>query len=161
MATQLLEDLKVEDERESADSVPAEKLKVTLISLHGLIRARNPELGRDADTIGAEPFGFCRIEPVRAVSFSSHSVQPQALLALAEDLFGRRVEGYLLGIRGYAFNEYAERLSERAKANLLAAIPFIEEVVRERSFRRVANRLEPGSANGAPSEDMTCKTANT
>lgn len=28
------------------------KLKITLISLHGLIRARNPELGRDADTGG-------------------------------------------------------------------------------------------------------------
>jgi hydrogenase maturation protease len=108
----------------------------------------------DADTADAEPFGFRRIEPVRAVSFSSHSVQPEALLALAEDLFGRRVEGYVLGIRGYAFNQYAERLSERARANLLAAISFIEEVVRERSFRRVANRLDLCSANDAPREDM-------
>ena len=27
-------------------------LKITLISLHGLIRAKNPELGKDADTGG-------------------------------------------------------------------------------------------------------------
>lgn len=32
--------------------VPLEDLKVTLISLHGLIRAHEPELGRDADTGG-------------------------------------------------------------------------------------------------------------
>ncbi|WP_168565822.1 HAD-IIB family hydrolase [Crateriforma spongiae] len=31
---------------------PERSLKITLISLHGLIRAKNPELGRDADTGG-------------------------------------------------------------------------------------------------------------
>lgn len=27
-------------------------LKISLISLHGLIRVKDPELGRDADTVG-------------------------------------------------------------------------------------------------------------
>ncbi|QDT49459.1 HAD-IIB family hydrolase [Symmachiella dynata] len=35
-----------------ATSTRTEDLKITLISIHGLIRARNPELGRDADTGG-------------------------------------------------------------------------------------------------------------
>lgn len=34
------------------DSISHDKSKITLISLHGLIRGNNPELGRDADTGG-------------------------------------------------------------------------------------------------------------
>ncbi len=40
-----------DDAVETTSSRPT-NLKITLISLHGLIRARNPELGRDADTGG-------------------------------------------------------------------------------------------------------------
>jgi sucrose-phosphate synthase len=40
-----------DDVTETASSRPT-SLKITLISLHGLIRANNPELGRDADTGG-------------------------------------------------------------------------------------------------------------
>jgi len=88
----------------------------------------------DADVKGPEPFSFKKLEPQRAVSFSSHSVQPQALLALAEDLFQHRVPGYILGIRGYEFNEFGERLSEQAASNLDSAINYIEKVLRHGTF---------------------------
>jgi len=42
----------VEDEATRSNPVQSGSLKVTLISLHGLIRARDSELGRDADTGG-------------------------------------------------------------------------------------------------------------
>jgi len=42
----------VADDVVLANSTRPENLKITLISIHGLIRARNPELGRDADTGG-------------------------------------------------------------------------------------------------------------
>jgi hydrogenase maturation protease len=106
----------------------------------------------DADTAGPEPFWFDRIEPRRELSFSSHSCSPQAVLALAEDLLGGRAEAYLLGIRGYEFNEFGEGLSERAGANLGAAIEFLRLALEERRFAdyAAAYRPAPEAAGVAP-----------
>ena len=92
----------------------------------------------DADVSGPETFSFRRIEPVAALSFSSHSVQPPAVLGLAHELFGAQTMGYLLGIRGYAFNAFGETLSERARVNLAEALRFITQVLRSRTFSEVA-----------------------
>lgn len=88
----------------------------------------------DADCRGTAPFSFTPLAPQPAVSFSSHSVAPQAVLGLAAELFGTVRPGYLLGIRGYEFNEFGEGLSERAQANLAAALEFIEPLLRTRTF---------------------------
>lgn len=80
----------------------------------------------DATASGPEPFFFRPVEASAALSFSSHSVKPEALLALAQDLFGARTRGYALGIRGYLFNEFGERLSPAARGNLAAALSFFE-----------------------------------
>lgn len=54
MSTELTNgaDASISDSVALATSTRTEDLKITLISIHGLIRARNPELGRDADTGG-------------------------------------------------------------------------------------------------------------
>jgi hydrogenase maturation protease len=100
----------------------------------------------DADVAGPEPFWLRRIEPdpdpAPAVSFSSHSVEPEQILALAHRLFGARTQGYVLAIRGYAFNDFGEGLSEKARANLAAALQFIEPLLRRRSFRDVSAERE-------------------
>jgi len=90
----------------------------------------------DADVVGAEPFSLRRIDPdpEPVVSFSSHSAEPHQILALAHRLFGARTRGYVLAIRGYAFDEFGEGLSDGARANLTAALRFIEPHLRERSF---------------------------
>jgi len=82
----------------------------------------------DADVAAAPPFYFERIvgDPART-GFSSHSVSPQALLSLAEDLFGAAPRAFVLGIRGYEFDEFGERLSDGARANLAAAAEFLKE----------------------------------
>ncbi len=85
----------------------------------------------DASVGGSEPFYFQRVQPRGSPGFSSHSVEPGEVLALAEAIFGARPEAYVLGIRGYAFNEFGEGLSERAHANLAAASDFLERVLRE------------------------------
>jgi len=79
----------------------------------------------DADTNGPEPFWIKEIhagEP--QVSFSSHSMSPEGVLALARDLFHAAPKAYLLGIRGYEFNEFGQNLSPGAQANLNEAIAF-------------------------------------
>ena len=51
-----------------------------------------------------------------------------------QELFGGRVRGYALGIRGYEFNDFGERLSGRARENLDAAIAFLVPVLKSRAF---------------------------
>jgi hydrogenase maturation protease len=88
----------------------------------------------DAATRGPEPFYFEALEPTPYLSFSSHSVSPGALLALARDLFEARTQAWVLGIRGYEFNEFGERLSEQARRNLDAAYDFLVKSLREGRF---------------------------
>lgn len=88
----------------------------------------------DAACQGPEPFAFRRVVPGDGMSFSSHSASPEGVLGLAGDLFGAHPEGYVLGIRGYEFNEFGEGLSERARANLAAALAFVEPLILNRTF---------------------------
>jgi len=88
----------------------------------------------DASVSGVEPFSFEKLTPEPGMSFSSHSVKPQALLSLAQELFQVRTEGYLLAIRGYEFDNLEERLTEKARANLDSAISFLTRRLTERNF---------------------------
>ena len=83
----------------------------------------------DASTAGEEPFEFLPIAEQPAISFSTHSIKPQGVLALARELFGIAPRAYLLSIRGYDFNEFGEKLSEKAKANLGAALHYAQQFV--------------------------------
>ncbi len=85
----------------------------------------------DASIDSEEPFDFKPITPKSTLSFSSHSVEPDALMALAIDLFGATSKGYALGIRGYEFDEFDERLTPQAKENLQKAIQFIIPVLKD------------------------------
>jgi hydrogenase maturation protease len=99
----------------------------------------------DADTACREPFELRRIsvDPDDArIRFTSHSCSPEGVLALAEQLFQSRADGYVLGIRGYTFNEFGQGLSDRAAENLDRAIECVEEALR-------SGRFEPtGPADG-------------
>jgi hydrogenase maturation protease len=83
----------------------------------------------DAAVNGPEPFEFKRVGRADAMSFSTHSVEPEAVVAMAQDLFGAATRAYVLAIRGYAFNEFGEGLSEQAHRNLDEALRFIEGVI--------------------------------
>ncbi len=66
----------------------------------------------DADRRGPAPYSLRRIEANdHRMSFSTHSVAPEAVLALSRDLFGAEPEAWLLGIRGYEFDDFGEGLS--------------------------------------------------
>jgi len=88
----------------------------------------------DASVSGDEPFYFKRLAPESPMSFSSHSVEPGAVVALAQELFGSLVKAYVLGIRGYEFNEFGEKLSEKAKDNLKKAVDFLVDVIKDNKF---------------------------
>lgn len=99
----------------------------------------------DADCAREEPFYFDRLAPGDAASFTSHSASPGGVLALARKLFGAHTDAYVLGIRGYEFNEFGEGLTARARINLGAALAFLQPVLLRRTFSDAA-----GVPAGAP-----------
>lgn len=101
----------------------------------------------DADKACAEPFELRRLEPLRALAFSTHSVAPAALLALAREHFDGKTVGFVLGIRGYEFDAFGEALSPAARRNLTAAAAYMCRALRDGSLAREAVCAEPGGGH--------------
>jgi hydrogenase maturation protease len=91
----------------------------------------------DADVKGPEPFYFKKITPAAVVNLSSHSIKPKSLIGLVKESFNKEVEAYVLGIRGYEFNNFEEKLSEKAVANLNKAVDFIKPLLKNANFYEV------------------------
>ena len=113
----------------------------------------------DADEVGPAPFSVRRLTPGWELSFSTHSVSPEAVIGMAHGLFASDVVGYIVGVRGYEFNEFDERLSERATANLDEAVAYLCRVL-TLDVDALINELDCRSAATAEGENP-CKTANT
>jgi len=88
----------------------------------------------DASVAGPEPFFFRAVEPAASTGFSTHVIEPEALMAMTRDLFRAETKGYAIGIRGYEFNAFGETLSAKAQENLAAALRFLVPVLRDSSF---------------------------
>ena len=80
----------------------------------------------DAAVRGPEPFQWLPLVPEIDAAFSTHSVSPATILGLAHHLFQAKTEGYMLGIRGYTFDDFGEELSPGARENLAAATEFFQ-----------------------------------
>ena len=88
----------------------------------------------DASADGAEPFSFEPVEAKYSDGFSTHSVEPAHIMALAENLFGSKAKGFILGIRGYEFDRFGEGLTDKAKANLKKAVDFFEGYIQRKTM---------------------------
>lgn len=78
----------------------------------------------DASETAEAPFAFTELEPAREIAFTTHELSPGAVLALCEELYGRRPKGWVLALRGYAW-DLGEGLSPQAEINLSAALAFM------------------------------------
>jgi hydrogenase maturation protease len=83
----------------------------------------------DALRSGKKPFVFKKIKPTGEASFTTHHLSPEALLYLAQVLYERNPEVWLLGIRGYRFS-LGEKLSPKAQENFEAAYKFLVKMLR-------------------------------
>lgn len=92
----------------------------------------------DADTSTNEPFYFRRLIPSVSSGLGSHEVSPGEVVSLALTLFGATTQAYLLGIRGYEFNNFGEQLSDVARNNLAAAVDFLSSVIHKGNFDEAA-----------------------
>jgi hydrogenase maturation protease len=78
----------------------------------------------DATKDQREGFRFRDLYPSTAVSFSTHAMGPESVLALAGQLYGAHPAAYLLTIRGYEW-EPNGLLTDSARRNIEAAKTYI------------------------------------
>jgi len=88
----------------------------------------------DASVDGPEPFAFHPVHPAAQGTFSTHLVEPEDVMGMARDLFQAKAKGYALAIRGYAFHDFGETLSDKALQNLTAGLRFIAPLLRDCLF---------------------------
>jgi hydrogenase maturation protease len=78
----------------------------------------------DASISAAEPYEFYPLQADRDVSFTTHEMSPQSVLAVYQQYYGAPAPPcYMLGIRGYEF-ELGQAISTAAMNNLSQAISF-------------------------------------
>ena len=80
----------------------------------------------DASINGPEPFSVSQISPSQEITFTSHSVSPETILAICEEHMKHTPQAWLVGIRGYSF-ELEEGLTPGALENFEAAFSFITQ----------------------------------
>jgi hydrogenase maturation protease len=116
------------------------------------------ELGRyravifvDAARQGRSPFFFTRLQDEGAgrLGWTSHSVTPLQVVALARDMFGSRPAAYVLGIRGQEFGELEQGLSGLAQANLAHAVAFARQALADRQLEHYAQQFGHPAAGPA------------
>ena len=83
----------------------------------------------DAAQEGPAPFEFRPLAPQKEISFSTHAMSAESVLALADELYGARPPAWLLAIRGEAWEPNAA-LSAAALAHLAAAREFLQARLR-------------------------------
>ena len=84
----------------------------------------------DASIDADEPFSFERIEPSAEITFTTHAMSPESVIALCGDIYGRIPETYVLAVRGYQW-EMFEGLSEKAMDNFNEAYQFLLEKIND------------------------------
>ena len=104
----------------------------------------------DAAVTGPEPFSVQAVRPAETLTFSSHGLGPAEIMGLAQHVFGSAARGYVLGVRGYEFDDFGEALSERARENLEQATRHLEELIRGGGFPSLAEPHDLSAPVAAP-----------
>ena len=110
----------------------------------------------DATKEDIEPYYFRPLtfdESATDLGFSTHSISPQAVLKLSDELFASKAKAYILGIRGYEFLQIEEGLSALAISNLNQAEMFIKTLLQSGDI----SLLELAACQ---SDDSGCMDAN-
>lgn len=89
----------------------------------------------DASIDADEPFSFRRIEPAAEITFTTHSMSPESVIALCTDIHGSAPEAYVLAIRGYEW-EFLEGLSPEAENNFHDAYRFLVSCIDDMRSRK-------------------------
>lgn len=75
------------------------------------------------------PYTFTKVEAAAAMPAMSHTLRPEAVLAIAAELYDRRPDARLLAVRGHRWT-IGEGLSAKAEKNLALALKFLENFLK-------------------------------
>lgn len=91
----------------------------------------------DASIDADEPFSFNKIEPSVEITFSTHTMSPESVIALVKDLYDKDMEAYVLAIKGYEW-EFTEGLSDKALNNFNEAYVFLIAKIKEILVKKIS-----------------------
>lgn len=77
-----------------------------------------------------KPYALTRVRPAAVFPPMSHALGPEAVLAVAAELYGRTPEAWLLAVRGHRWT-IGEGLSAKAEKDLGLALGFLEAFLKE------------------------------
>ena len=80
----------------------------------------------DASEEDIEDFCLSKVDGTSGVTFTTHAASPGYIVKLCEDLFNKKPTVLLLHMKGYEW-EFKEGLSEKATANLNAALVYMKK----------------------------------
>ncbi len=80
----------------------------------------------DASEEEIEDFCLSKVDGTSGVTFTTHAASPGYIVKLCEDLFNKKPTVLLLHMKGYEW-EFKEGLSEKATANLNAALVYMKK----------------------------------
>lgn len=84
----------------------------------------------DASLEGESAFHVDEIKQTNDTGFGSHSLTPYALIQLCQTLYQHHPKAFIIGIRGYEFDQFEEKLSAAAEANLNQALAYLQKILR-------------------------------
>lgn len=82
----------------------------------------------DASKEGEEPFSIKRVFPSKNITFTTHSVNAESVIAICDEYFGSAPEAWMLGIRGYDFT-IGEGITDNAQRNLELAWQYLNKIL--------------------------------
>jgi hypothetical protein len=84
-----------------------------------------------ADACKDQSAGFVLrpVKPSKNIPFSTHALDPESVLPVCEELFGKKPEAYILTIKGYAWELTAEP-TPRAMKNLASALKHLKGLLK-------------------------------
>lgn len=91
-----------------------------------LVAKHDVVLFLDACLCAPPPFMLREVEArAGTLEFTTHSLAPEGVLGLAQDVFRAPTKGYALAVRGYDFHDVGDQISKDAAKNLEAALSFL------------------------------------
>ena len=85
----------------------------------------------DASKEEIQDIYFREIKGDRNETFTTHSMRPETIVALAKELYNRQPESYIMSIKGYEW-EVNEKMTGKAAQNLDKALEEVKKFISEK-----------------------------
>ena len=103
----------------------------------------------DASVDGKEPFSFSATGERSDMGYMAHTIDPERLLGLTRETFGRCPPAYSLAVRGYSFAMFKEGLPHRASENLTEALNYLIAFLRSNGAQKLHTQGTAGAGERA------------